>query len=332
MLQTQGMPAQQANIYANPAQAQQFQPSPNVQNTQMSLPMNNVQPQINQPNNNTAQQLEAFFRSHPEMEKSERAQAINQIMMRAKQAGTSINMGSLSQNPQQQQPQQQQQRPHPVGLNGFTPQTQPQQNQNMGQQAGQRMPNQPIQQPSQPQLPRNDSFNPAQAQQAMQYPGAGDTQRQIEAVGSVLLNVTDSQLQAMKQRQRSGLVTPQQNNGSALPLPSPQPGQLMQQQQQQLPGGITPGHHNRTLSHSSSVQPSIPQPPQQQQQQQHQQQQQQQSQQSQQQQQQGQAAGIFTMVQGWDNDHLEKATASMLSKVAGTSNVSLASMSEQSLT
>ena len=334
MLQTQGMPAQQANLYPNPAQPQQFQPSPNVQNAQMP-PLNNVQTQINQPNINTAQQLEAFFRSHPEMEKSERAQAINQIMMRAKQAGTSINMGSLSQNPQQQQqppPQQQQQRPHPVGLNGFTPQPQPQpqQNQNMGQQGGQRMPNQPIQQPSQPQLPRSDSFNPAQAQQAMQYPGAGDTQRQIEAVGGSWSNITDNQLQAMKQRQRSGLVTPQQNNGSALPLPSPQPGQLMQQQQQQLPGGITPSHHNRTLSHSSSVQPSIPQPPQQQQQ--HQQQQQQQSQQSQQQQQQGQAAGIFTMVQGWDNDHLEKATASMLSKVAGTSNVSLASMSEQSLT
>jgi hypothetical protein len=117
----------------------------------------------------------------------------------------------------------------------------------------------------------------------------------------------------MKQRQRSGLVTPQQNNGSALPLPSPQPGQSMQQQQQ-LPGGITPSHHHRTLSHSSSVQPPIPQPPQPQPQPQ-------QQQQSQQQQQQGQAAGIFTMVQSWDNDHLEKATASMLSKVAGTSNV-----------
>jgi hypothetical protein len=330
MLQSQGIPAQQANLYPNPAQPQQFQPSPSVQNAQMPLPMNNVQPQINQPNNNTAQQLEAFFRSHPEMEKSERAQAINQIMMRAKQAGTSINMGSLSQNPQQTQqpPQQQQQRPHPVGLNGFTPQSQPQpqQNPNMGQQGGQRMPNQPIQQPSQPQLPRNDSFNPAQAQQAMQYPGAGDTQRQIEAVSASLSNITDNQLQAMKQRQRSGLVTPQQNNGSALPLPSPQPGQSMQQQQQ-LPGGITPSHHHRTLSHSSSVQPPIPQPPQQQQQQS-----QAQQQQSQQQQQQGQAAGIFTMVQGWDNDHLEKATASMLSKVAGTSNVSLASVQRLPLT
>jgi hypothetical protein len=306
MLQAQGMPAQQANLYPNPAQPQQFQPSPNVQNAQMPLPMNNVQPQINQPNSNPAQQLEAFFRSHPEMEKSERAQAINQIMMRAKQAGTSINMGSLSQNPQQPQaqPQQQQQRPHPVGLNGFTPQPQVQQNQNMGQQAGQRMSNQPIQ-------------HPAQAQQAMQYPGAGDTQRQIEAVCASLPTITDSQLQAMKQRQRSGLVTPQQNNGNALPLPSPQPGQSMQQQQQ-LPGGITPSHHNRTLSHSSSVHPPIPQPPQQQPQQQ------QQQQQSQQSQQQGQAAGIFTMVQGWDNDHLEKATASMLSKVAGTSNVSFA--------
>jgi hypothetical protein len=81
------------------------------------------------------------------------------------------------------------------------------------------------------------------------------------------------------------------------------------------------------LSHSSSVQPPIPQPPQQQQQ--HSQAQQQQSQQ---QQQQGQAAGIFTMVQGWDNDHLEKATASMLSKVAGTSNVSLASVQRLPLT
>jgi hypothetical protein len=183
MLQTQGIPAQQANLYPNPAQPQQFQPSPNVQNTQMALPMNNAQPQMNQPNVNTAQQLEAFFRSHPEMEKGDRAQAINQLMQRAKQGGTNINMGSLSQN-QPQQPQQppQQQRPHPVGLNGFTPQ--PQQNQNMSQQAGQRMPNQnqPVQQNIQPPMPRSDSFNPAQAQQNMQYPGAGDTQRQIEAV------------------------------------------------------------------------------------------------------------------------------------------------------
>lgn len=322
MLQTQGMPAQQTNLYPNPAQPQQFQPSPNVQNAHMSLPMNNVQTQINPPSINTAQQLEAFFRLHPEMEKSERAQAINQIMMRAKQAGTNINMGSLSQNPQQSQPQQQQQqqpqRPHPVGLNGFTPQ--PQQNQNLGQQAqaGQRMPNQPIQQIPQPQIPRNDSFNPAQAQQAMQYPGAGDTQRQIEAVSRNWLDDADGQLQAMKQRQRTGLVTPQQNNGGALPLPSPQPGQSMQQQQQ-MPGGITPSHHNRTLSHSSSVHPPIPQPLQQQQQQQ---QNPQQQQQTQQQQQQGQAAGLLTMVQGWDNDHLEKATASMLNKVVGSNNVS----------
>jgi hypothetical protein len=119
----------------------------------------------------------------------------------------------------------------------------------------------------------------------------------------------------MKQRQRSGLVTPQQNNGSALPLPSPQPGSSMQQQQQ-LPGGITPNHHHRTLSQSSSIHPPIPQPPQQPNKQQQQQQQQQQSQTQ-------VAGGIFAMVQGWTNDHLEKATASMLSKVVTTNNVSV---------
>lgn len=309
MLQTQGMPA--ANLYPN--QPQQFQPSPNTQNAQMPLPPNN---QPNQPTNNTAQQLEAFFRSHPEMEKGDRAQALNQFMMRAKNSGTNINMGSLTQNPQQQQ------RPHPVGLNGFTPQPQVQ---NMGQQA-QRIPNQnqqtpqmqqnaqpqmqqnaqpQMQQNAQPQMPRSDSFNPAQAQQNMQYPGAGDTQRQIEAVSPCSHNPADHKLQAMKQRQRTGLVTPQQNNGSALPLPSPQPGQSMQQQQQQLPGGITPSQHHRSLSQSSSIHPPIPQPPPQQQQQQ-----------------QAQAANIFNLVQGWTDDHLEKATASMLSKVVGATNVS----------
>lgn len=182
MLQTQGMPTQQANLYPNPGQ-QQFQPSPNVQSAQMPLPPNTqIQPQgqSQQTQNNMAtQQLEQFFRAHPEMEKGDRAQAINQLMMRAKQGGAGVNMGSLAQN------QPQQQRPHPVGLNGFTPQPQPQQ---LAQQA-QRMPNQPIQQnvqqpqqQSQPQMPRTDSYNSNQP--IMPYPGVGDTQRQIEAVSN----------------------------------------------------------------------------------------------------------------------------------------------------
>jgi hypothetical protein len=78
----------------------------------------------------------------------------------------------------------------------------------------------------------------------------------------------------MKQRQRSGLVTPQMGTANSLPLTSPQPlGQSMQQQQQQIPQSvgsnpsITPAHHHRTLSQSSNVQPQVPRPmPQQQQQ------------------------------------------------------------------
>ena len=126
----------------------------------------------------------------------------------------------------------------------------------------------------------------------------------------------------MKQRQRSGLVTPQQNNGSSLPLPSPQPGQSMQQQQQQqqqLPGGITPSSHHRTLSHSSNIQPPVPQMPQQQQQPQQQQPQQQQQQQQQQRQKQ---AEIFALIQTWTDEHLQKATSQMLGKVAENQTVS----------
>jgi hypothetical protein len=306
MLQTQGIPNPQANMYPNPTPGQQFQPSPNVQANTMSLPPN-PNPNMNQSNNHTAQQLEQFFRNHPEIEKSDRQHAINQLMLRAKQNGANVDMGSLAQTQSQPQQNQQQQRPHPVGLNGFTPQVQSGSlpNQNMGQPQLQRpMPNQPIpqnnqpQQPQPPQMQRPDSFT--LGQQNMQYPGAGDTQRQIEAVSSIFLNLTDGQLQAMKQRQRSGLVTPQ-NNGNALPLPSPQiPGQPLH------PGGITPNHHNRTLSQSSSIHPGIPQPPQPIQQQQ---------------QSTNQANNIFATVQGWSNDHLEKATASMLSKFASFGSV-----------
>lgn len=70
----------------------------------------------------------------------------------------------------------------------------------------------------------------------------------------------------MKQRQRSGLVTPQMGTANSLPMTSPQPGQSMQQQQQQIPQsvgsnpGITPAHHHRTLSQSSNVQPQVPRP------------------------------------------------------------------------
>lgn len=71
----------------------------------------------------------------------------------------------------------------------------------------------------------------------------------------------------MKQRQRSGLVTPQMGTANSLPLTSPQPmGQSMQQQQQQIPQSvgsnpnITPAHHHRTLSQSSNVQPQVPRP------------------------------------------------------------------------
>lgn len=85
----------------------------------------------------------------------------------------------------------------------------------------------------------------------------------------------------MKQRQRSGLVTPQMGTANSLPLTSPQPlGQSMQQQQQipQSVGSnpsITPAHHHRTLSQSSNMQPQVPRPMPQQQQQQPQQGQQQ---------------------------------------------------------
>lgn len=76
----------------------------------------------------------------------------------------------------------------------------------------------------------------------------------------------------MKQRQRSGLVTPQMGNANALPLTSPQPvGQAMQHQQSQPMGNnsnLTPSHHHRTLSQSSNVQPQMQQGGQQQQSQQ----------------------------------------------------------------
>jgi hypothetical protein len=145
----------------------------------------------------------------------------------------------------------------------------------------------------------------------MPYPGTADNQRQIEAVSWYHGDIADDQLQAMKQRQRNGLVTPQQNSGSALPLPSPQPGQSIQQQQQQLPGGITPSSHHRTLSHSSNIQPPVPQMLQQQQQQQQQSQQQQQR----------PSQEIFSLVQTWSDEHLQKATAAMLGKVAGNQSV-----------
>jgi hypothetical protein len=179
MLATQGV-SQQGNLYPNPTQPQQFNRSPNIQQTQLNIPPNNGNLGMD-----NAQQLEQFLRMNPDIEKNgNRTQALNQLMMRAKQNGGTVNMGSLATGQSQPQPQQQQQRPHPVGLNGFNPQAQVQA---QGSQHQRTMSNQTIQQqqipqPQQPQLPRSDSYNLA-SQQNMQYPNPGvDTQRQIEAV------------------------------------------------------------------------------------------------------------------------------------------------------
>jgi hypothetical protein len=185
MLATQGMP-QQGNLYPNPQQPQ-FNRSPNIQTNQLGVQPQNPNATIN--HDTTAQQLEQWFRMNPE-ENGNRAQALTQLMLRAKQNGGAVNMGSLSSGQQQPQQQQQQQRPHPVGLNGFNPQAQgqappqPQHQRAMSNQSVQQMPQQQQQSmpPQQPQMPRSDSYNIA-AQQNMQYPNpVVDTQRQIEAV------------------------------------------------------------------------------------------------------------------------------------------------------
>jgi hypothetical protein len=125
----------------------------------------------------------------------------------------------------------------------------------------------------------------------------------------------------MKQRQRTGLVTPQQNNGNALPLPSPQPlGLSMQQQQQQgsSMGGLTPAQHHRTLSQSSNIQPPVPQPPQQQQQQG-----QPNSQNAKAKTAQENQYELSLMVQTWTEEHLIKATIAMVERTIASTNVSL---------
>lgn len=335
MLQSQGMTAQQQQtLFAMPQQPnsqqqqQQFNPSPSQQNLQVPLPPNHGGNGSNF--DISPQQLEQFLRQNPALtgKDGERHQAIAQLMMRAKQSGANLNLtggsgsnGGGNTTPQQQQRQlqqpQQQQQPHAVGLNGYAgQQQQPAQQQQQQRQPTPQMQQQqlqPQQQMSQQQQQRmtNEQINLA-AQQFQNANMGNDAQRQIEAVRLQLRwlcfeSADTNQLQAMKQRQRSGLVTPQMGNGNSLPLTSPQPvGQQMQQPPQSVGSqpNLTPAHHHRTLSQSSNIQPPMPQPPMQPQQQQ-----------------QGDPtnsstpAGVAAAIQNLTDDQLVKAAASVVKSV-----------------